>query len=373
MSNDSLIEIAGAGPAGLAAAITAARGGARVVVYERAMQVGSRFHGDFQGLENWSTAVDALDELASAGVATTFPRAPFSRQVCIDPDERMYVVDAHGPRPFYYLVRRGPGEGTLDRALRAQAEAAGVEIRFGHAVDALPNGGVMSHGPRRGDAVAVGLLFETDMADGAWAALGEEVAPGGYAYLLVQGGFGTLSVCMFRRFREARAFLDRARDLFTRLAGLSMKNPRPFGGAGNVALPKTARRGNVLLAGEAAGFQDPLWGFGIRNAILSGHFAARALLAGRPDDYDRAWRRRIGRPMRAAAVMRWFYERLGDRGYRGLCRWLGRTDAHVALRFIYAPAPWKLALYPLLGRGLFAAGLPAPLALSVAPRTSPRS
>src|SRR5687767_15509664 len=107
-TDNSTIEIAGAGPAGLAAAITAAKGGARVVVYERAMQVGSRFHGDFQGLENWSPQQDALDELAAAGVEPTFPRAPFHRQVCIDPDERLHVVDSRSARPFYHLVRRGP-------------------------------------------------------------------------------------------------------------------------------------------------------------------------------------------------------------------------------------------------------------------------
>jgi len=370
---DSLIEVAGAGPAGLAAAITAAQGGARVVVYERAMQVGTRFHGDFQGIENWTTREDALDELAAAGVEPTFPRVPIHRQVCIDRDGQQHIVRAAGEAPFYYLVRRGPGEGTLDRALRAQAEAADVEIRFGTPADALPNGGILTHGPRRGDAVAVGFLFETDMEDGVWAALGSDVAPGGYAYLLVHGGFGTLSVCVFSRFREARVFLQRTRALFTRVAGLRMRDPRPFGGVGTIAMPATARRGNVLLAGEAAGFQDPLWGFGIRNAILSGHLAARALLAGRPEEYDGAWRRRIGRPMRAAAVMRWFYGRLGDRGYRGLCRWLARTDARGALRFLYAPSAWKLALYPLLGRGMFAARVPAPFVLSAPPRTSPQS
>jgi flavin-dependent dehydrogenase len=360
MSQDSLIEVVGAGPAGLSAAITAAKAGARVVVYERAQQVGSRFHGDFQGLENWSTEEDVIAELARAGVAPTFPHAPFRRQVCIGPDEREHALCAKTPAPFYYLVRRGPGEGTFDRALRAQAEEAGVEIRFGRAVDALPGGGIVSTGPRRGDAVAVGLVFETDMADGSWAALGLDVAPGGYAYLLVQGGFGTLSVCLFSRFREARGFLERAKDLFTRKAGLAMKNPRPFGGTGNLALPRAARRGNQLVAGEAAGFQDPLWGFGIRNAILSGHLAARSLLAGEPEAYEAAWRRRIGRHMRAAAVMRWFYARLGNRGYRALCGWLARVeDPHAALRFLYAPAWWKLALFPLLGRSLLSGPLPA--------------
>jgi len=362
MSRESLLEIAGAGPAGLAAAITAARAGARVVVYERAQQVGSRFHGDFQGLENWSTEEDTIAELTRAGVAPTYPHAPFREQVCIGPNGREHVVRASRDAPFYYLVRRGPGEGTLDRALRAQAEEAGVEIRFGAAVDTLPHGGIVSHGPRRGDAVAAGLVFDTDMPDGAWAGLGLDVAPGGYSYLLVHGGLGTLSVCLFSRFREVRGFVERARELFTKKAGLRMRNARPFGGAGTIGLPRVAGSGGTLVAGEAAGFQDPLWGFGIRNAILSGHLAAKALLAGRPESYERAWRRRIGRGMRAAAVMRWFYGRLGDRGYQHLCRWLAAVDdPHQALRFLYQPAWWKLALYPLLGRRLLADGRPAAL------------
>ncbi|HEV8631951.1 MAG TPA: NAD(P)/FAD-dependent oxidoreductase [Thermoanaerobaculia bacterium] len=353
MSNDSLVEVAGAGPAGLTAAITAARAGARVVVYERAAHVGSRFHGDFQGLENWTTNGDVLDEIATLGVAPSFPAAPFHEQVCIGPDGGEYMVRAQTPAPFYYLVRRGPGEGTLDRALRAQAEAAGVEIRFGQEVAALPRGGILSHGPRRGDAVAVGYVFDTDMADGSWAALGLDVAPGGYAYLLVQGGFGTLSVCLFSRFRELKAFLERARQLFVRHAGLRMKNPRPFGGAGTLAIPRTAARDGVLLAGEAAGFQDPLWGFGIRHAMRSGHLAARALVGGVPETYEEAWRQRIATAMRAAAVMRWFYSRLGNRGYRRLCQWLSEVeDPRAALRWLYAPAWWKQALYPVLGRPL---------------------
>jgi flavin-dependent dehydrogenase len=43
------VAIAGAGPAGLAAAITLATHGGRAVVYDRAPNVGTRVHGDFQG------------------------------------------------------------------------------------------------------------------------------------------------------------------------------------------------------------------------------------------------------------------------------------------------------------------------------------
>ena len=49
------IEIIGAGPAGLVAAINLAKADYKVAVYEEKPDVGHRFHGDFQGLENWSS------------------------------------------------------------------------------------------------------------------------------------------------------------------------------------------------------------------------------------------------------------------------------------------------------------------------------
>jgi flavin-dependent dehydrogenase len=358
MRSDSLVEVVGAGPAGLTAAITAARAGARVVVYERAQQVGTRFHGDFQGIENWSTEEDALDAIAGLGVASTFPHAPFRAQTGYAPDGSVHVC--RSAQPLYYVVRRGPGEGTLDRALRAQAEELGVEIRFGHAVAEPPPGSIVGRGPRRGDVIAGGYVFETDMADGAHVALGTQVAPGGYAYLLVHDGHATLSVCLFERFRELRSFVARAVEIFTRRAGMTMRRERAFGGAGTLAMPRSAVHGEPLVAGEAAGFQDPLWGFGIRNAMLSGHLAARALVAGDRDGYDAAWRARIAPAMRGAAVMRFFYATLADSGYSWLLGWLSRQrEPRRALHAIYRPAWWKSAAFPLVGRRLLRPRAPA--------------
>jgi 2-polyprenyl-6-methoxyphenol hydroxylase-like FAD-dependent oxidoreductase len=70
------IEIAGAGPAGLAAAITLARAGRNVTVFEMQKEVGHRFGGDFQGLENWSTTEDVLTTLAASGLTTDFDAMP---------------------------------------------------------------------------------------------------------------------------------------------------------------------------------------------------------------------------------------------------------------------------------------------------------
>lgn len=48
------IKILGAGLSGLSAAITLAKAGQPVDVFEVENEVGKRFRGDLEGLENWS-------------------------------------------------------------------------------------------------------------------------------------------------------------------------------------------------------------------------------------------------------------------------------------------------------------------------------
>ncbi|MCB1055898.1 MAG: NAD(P)/FAD-dependent oxidoreductase [Acidobacteria bacterium] len=347
MDGSSQLDVVGAGPAGLAAAITAARSGLEVVVHEKAARVGSRFHGDFQGLENWTTDRDVLQELTSAGIEPCFDHAPFREQVVFGPDGVGHRLRSE--QPFYYLVRRGPGPGTLDQALLAQAREAGVEVRFRDPVESLPGGGIVAHGPRRTDVVAVGYTFDTELDDGAWAALGEDIAPGGYAYLLAWNGRGTLAVCLFRDFHREKLYLQRAVELFRERVGLRWEDERPFGGAGGFRLPATAVRGNLLVAGEAAGFQDPLWGFGMRYALLSGHLAARAWLEGDLEAYDGLWKGSLGGLMRAGAVNRALYALFADRGYRLLVRsFSAASEPRSWLRRRCTPS-WKTRLlYPLL-------------------------
>lgn len=338
------IEISGAGPAGLAAALSVVRSGREACVYERREEVGKRFHGDFQGLENWTTDIDVLEELGSMGIEAGFEHTPFHEVTCFSPDGTSR--EFRSTQPLFYLIRRGSEAGCLDISLKQQALDAGVGIRFGETLHQLPSGGIVTQGPRRADAIAAGYLFETDMADGAYAAISDQLAPKGYAYLLICNGRGTLASCLFDDFHNERQYLERCVEYFTEKVGVRMKNPRRFGGGGNFSLPRTARKGNILYAGESAGFQDPLFGFGIRWALISGAEAGRALADGDPARYERVWKQRLQAYHQTAATNRWFYERLGDRGYAAALRKYSRgNDARSWMRRAYAPSLWKQAWY----------------------------
>ena len=328
--------IAGAGPAGLAAAITLAHAGRRVLVHEARNEVGARFGRDLQGLENWTSRHDVLEDLRQLGITTGFEVLPCCRGEAYDAWERAYPV--RSAAPLFYMVERGPGPGTLDSALLKQARALGVEVRFNSRLEQLPGPGLLAIGPRAADAIAVGYHFDTDMADGFWFICNDELAPEGYAYLLVMRGRGTVKSCMFSGFKREKLYVERTVDAFRRLVGLRMKNPQAHGGFGNFRLPVTALSGSHPVAGEQAGFQDTLFGFGMGFAIRSGVLGARSLLE--EGGYDGLWRRDLRPPLAAAVVNRALYAWAGNRGYRALLRWQSGRDARSFLGRLYRPS-WR--------------------------------
>ncbi len=310
--SSATIQIAGAGPAGLAAAIVLAKAGRQVVVHEAQHQVGNRFGRDFQGLENWSTAEDVLSIFKKLGLETDFTAQPCCNGTVFDPWGTAHTI--HSELPIFYMIERGPGPGSLDSALLKQACSLGVEVRFDSRLKYLDSEGILAVGPRAADAIAVGYHFDTDMEDGFWAICDNRLAPKGYAYLLVMGGRGTMKSCMFSDFKHEKAFVERSLETFQRLAGLEMKNPVPHGGAGNFRVPISAYSGRHPQVGEQAGFQDTLWGFGIRLAISSGMLAGQSLLTG--ENYDDLWRRELLPQMETSVVNRALYSLVGNRGYR---------------------------------------------------------
>ncbi len=332
------VEIVGAGPAGLSAALAAHAQGAAVQVYEKRPDIGARFHGDFQGLENWTSNTDVLAELEQLGIRTSFTHIPVYEIVIFDSMGQPYT--ARAADPLLYLVRRGSTPGTLDRALEIQARDAGITIHLSERRRRIKDGGVVAEGPHRADVIASGYVFETDMADACYGAISDQLAPQGYSYLLVSQGRGTVATCLFDEFHDERRFLENTVNFFQQAAGLRWQSAKRFGGSGNYHDVKTAVNRNRLYVGESAGFQDALFGFGLRYALISGYLAGSTY--GSAKAYEGAWRTRLSGLNTASIFNRWFYSKLGDQGRRVILqRVLRSRDARQLLHDIYRPTVWK--------------------------------
>jgi len=337
------VTVVGAGPAGLACAVVLARAGRTVIVREWHKTVGGRFHGDFQGLENWSDGRDILDELWAAGIDASFDCHPVRESIAFDAWGQSYPI--RGNRPLYYLVRRGNGGGSLDFDLLKQAIKAGAEVRFGDRATTLDGPAVLAIGPRTADAIAAGYVFETDRPDGSWIVFNNSLAPLGYSYLLTHSGRGTVASCMFTDFKHQADHVERTVDFFRERASLAMRNPKPFGGFANFRLPRTAVQGGHPVIGEQAGFQDALAGFGMRYALRSGILAARSLIE--EIDYAALWSRELLPLLRTGTTNRFIFNTIGERGRRWALRGLSRSDTSDKLQRLYSPSVLTKALYPL--------------------------
>ena len=339
------IKIAGSGPSGLTAAINLARAGFSVEVFERRGDVGCRFSGEHQGLENWTSPVDVLRKLEEMGVKPNFKATPFRRADFFDSRGGRYVFQHENPG--FYLVRRGSFEGCLDYALKNQALDEGVKIHFKKTLP-LDEVDIVATGPSSGDGLGVGVTFKTDGQDIAGAILDDRIAPKGYGYLLISEGRGTLVSAMFGRSKGAPEYLDKAITRFKELHEFSIRCLKRFSGTVSYSMNRPLQQNNRLFVGEAAGLQDLLLGFGICYAVTSGCLAARSIIE------DRSYEQLLAESgllnqRKASAVNRFLYERLGNRGYCLLLKkWARQKNIIEYLRDLYAYPIWKRLLYPFI-------------------------
>jgi hypothetical protein len=252
-------------------------------------------------------------------------------------------------QPLFYLVSRGSQAGSLEQGLKAQAHAYGVRIHYQHP-SRQEEVDVWAAGARSASFfLGAGLTFRTSHPDIVMVLVDTLLAPKAYAYLVIVDGFGTLSTVLTRGFNQARIYLDRCMQAFRRYKLFDIdevKMSSGFGGRVEAIWQPITR---PLVVGEAGGFQDFLWGFGIRHALHTGHLAARALDEG--IDYEGLVNHEIHPFVRASLLNRAFYDLAGNRTYRILIRYFASLpDLRKGLRGLYSGSVFERIFRPFVER-----------------------
>ncbi len=213
-------------------------------------------------------------------------------------------------RPLH-IVKRGAVPGSLDNGLKEQAMENGVRINF-NTTAPMTDVDIIATGPAGKESFAVdtGIVFETDMKNIVAGLIDTRAEVKAYSYFIVTDGYGCICTMLADKFTEASRCLETTKKIFTENYDFQIRNPRKVGGVGTFTTKDRFESNGKPVVGEAAGIQDMLGGFGIREAITSGHMAARCLIEN--VDYGEAAKKYFGPRRKATVVGRFLYELLDN-------------------------------------------------------------
>jgi flavin-dependent dehydrogenase len=373
MQDHRPIRIAGAGPSGLAAAIILARAGRQVEVHEAKGDVGTRFIGDLQIIEGASESESVPDFLDRLGIERNFYFRPADWATFYDHRRVARVI--RSKKPYGWFIHRGAEEGTLDRGLLAQATSAGAKVIFNSRLTA-DQADIVATGPASPDGLAKEMTWRIGSRESGVGSRSDELdressdpplptpdtleridvyfnhklAPGGYSYLFILDGVATFGCAIVADFKQIDSYFDHSLAEAQKLHRFDVPGDARTGYSYmNFHLKRAATSNGTRFVGEAAGFQDYLFGLGIRYALTSGALAARSILENR--DYDELWKGALETKQQTSLVNRFLYESGGNFGLSMFVRQASRAkDFHRYLGGWHRSTWWKSLLSPVIRR-----------------------
>lgn len=350
MSDTRRVEVivAGAGPAGLHAAIAAAKLGVSVLVFDKKTTIGTPVKcGEL--LPSKEELLDFLPGCRDFEYLFEIPSYAISNECA-----KIRMYSPHGKCwefPF--------GAHVLDRVrfeqlLAEEAKRLGVQFRLGCSVRFFERDGKLKVGPSQVNSLEADVLIAADGfpsiafsskelsvdqygvpkniainyqylmdnlsidSDVTEMYTGTDLAPGGYAWIIPKND-ATANVGVgirtpFTRSRKGKCHLDyfvhgcplTAHKLQSGTVRTMITDVLPIDGA----ISKTYSN-RVLCVGDSAGMVMPTNGGGIPTAIVSGHIAGEVAAChvqkgARLSEYEARWRNAFGRELHASRRMRRF-------------------------------------------------------------------
>ncbi len=330
------ISIAGAGVGGMTAAFLLASKGYPVKIYEKCKTIGGSRHGDFEGIENWiySTPPESFFSQLHLPWAKLDKTSVYEFSVHTGLNSPYQVKSS---QPFFHMIRRGGEKNDLDTYLYELCLEKNVEFFFNQ--DAPECMDIVATGSKNANAYIQGISFKTELKNQVHLLLGDTYAPKGYAYLIILNGRGTLASA-FKKSKYSTSPLENSLQYFNSI-GLPIPKGGSFAGRGSFSFPIGNTMSHPYLIGERGGFQDFLFGFGIRMAMASGQAVAYKIM-GLNLKANRLMKE-INRKRKLSYMNRILYERLTDKQKLGLTkRFSQATNPLKILSQIYQ---WNIRKY----------------------------
>lgn len=314
-------------------------------VHEAKPDVGYRFIGDLQIIESASEKESVPAFLERIGIEPNFYFRGVDWSTFYDHRGNGRVV--RSTKPYGWFIRRGPEEGSLDRGLLTQAKSVGVNVVFNSRIQEAD---IIATGPATPDGLAREMTWKTDEPERIDVFFNHELSPGGYSYMFILDGIATFGCAIVADFKKIDEYYEHSLAAAQRLHPFVLPSESRTGYSYmNFHLKQAATRDGSRFVGEAAGFQDYLFGLGIRYALTSGHLAARSILESR--DFDELWREQLGPKQETSLVNRFLYESGGNVGLSMFVRQASRAkDFHRYLSGWHQRRWWKRLLTPLVRR-----------------------
>lgn len=332
------VVVVGAGPAGLITAREVAERGVDVVVLEEHEEIGVPCH---------CAGLLSLRGLMEIGVPLS---AGFVQN-------RIKGAHFHSPSGLSFTVERKEAvacvvdRSKFDKFLARQATRAGADIRLQSRVQQINrrNKRIMVSGlwglinasvvvdaegvgsrfvkelgltPLGPECILPALQFElTDVeVDSAYAEIyvGEKIAPGFFAWVIPLNGDSARAGLACRKANPIKKLKSFVRNRFSKFSRVSVRSGRIVTCG---PIPRTFDN-NFVVVGDAAGQVKPTTGGGVILggvcASIAGGVVAEAVKRGAPTssflrEYERLWKRRLGREFKITRLVREIANRLSDK------------------------------------------------------------